>query len=170
MGFMQNYLYKKRIKNLEIRLEVFKSEPNEYYRTEKLVETKRGVPVYLIHCTYSEDEQTYSGNIHVLTSKGFDGTLSYDIEPTGQSIKICDIKHTLKNQGIGAQLLIYLDEIARESGINKVTGWLSPIDLDTHRERLIHFYEKNGYQIAEGRVPNLNIDGLIATKYLYKER
>lgn len=164
MGFMQNYLYKKRIKKLEERLEVFKSEPNDYYQAEKLVQTKRGVPVYLIHSSYSEDGQVYSGNIHVLNTKGFDGSLSYTIEPSCQTITICAISHKLRNQGIGTQLLIYLDEIAGKSSINKITGWLSPLDLETHRKRLFHFFSKNGYQITEGKVPNLNIDGLFATK------
>jgi GNAT superfamily N-acetyltransferase len=163
---MQNYFYKKRIKKLQKRLDIFKSEPNDYYRAEKLVQTKRGVPVYLIHCTYSEDGQEYSGCIYVLTTKGFDGALSYTIEPSGQSIIIRGINHKIKNKGIGTQLLIYLDEIARGTGDNKITGWLSPIDLETHGKRLIHFYERNGYQVAEGKVPNLNIDGLIVTKYL----
>jgi GNAT superfamily N-acetyltransferase len=166
MGFLKNYIYKKKLKKLEDKLAVYKYEPNEYYQTEKFVKTKRGVPVYLIHCTYSEDGQVYSGNIHVLTTKGFDGTLSYIIDTKSQSIRICDIKHKLRNQGIGAQLLIYLDEIAKESSINKITGWLSPLDLDTHREKLLHFLSQNGYKIAEGKVPNLNIDGLIATKIL----
>lgn len=157
MGFR----YKKRMKELEKCLEAYKIEPNDHYEAEKLVET---IPVYLIHCTYSEDGQVYSGNIHVLTSKGFDGTLSYTINQSCNSILIHDIKHKLRNKGIGSQLLIYLEDIAREKGINKIIGWLSPLDLDTHEKRLIHFFKKNGYEIAEGKVPNLNIEGLIAAK------
>ncbi|MGI5921095.1 MAG: hypothetical protein ACOX6I_05100 [Syntrophomonadaceae bacterium] len=165
-GVIMGFLYKKRMEQLEKQLEVYKSEPNDYYEAEKLVMTKHGVPVYLIHCIYSENEQVYSGNIHVLTARGFSGTLSYDIEPAGQSILIKNINHKPRNQGIGSQLLIYLDEIAKSKGVNKISAWLSPLDLETHRKRLMHFCAKNGYQVAESKVPNINIDGLIATKML----
>lgn len=165
MSFLQDYLNKKRMKKLEDRFEIYKSQPNEYYQTEKLVRTKNGIPAYLIHCTYSEDGQVYSGCIHVLTAKGFYGTLSYTIE-SPEIIKICAIKHKHRNKGIGTQLLMYLEELARERGINKIICWLSPLYLENHREQLLHFYFKNGYQIAEGNVPNLNIEGLMAAKYL----
>lgn len=162
-----SYFYNKRLKKLEKVLQTYKEEKNESYHTAKLVKTKRGVPVYLVHCILSEDGQIYGGFIFVLTTKGFDGCLNYEaLRGNGQSIHIGDINHKMLNQGIGSHLLKYLDEIAIENGIKKITGWLSPLDLKSNREKLLHFYGKNGYQIAEEKDPVWNIRCLIATKHL----
>ncbi len=167
MSFIQKYIYNKRLKQLDQLLEAYKEERIEDYQPERIIKSKNGAPIYLVHCTSTEDGQLYGGFIYVLTIKGFNGCLSYTVlRNKDLCIHIEDINHKILKQGIGTQSLMYLDEIARESSINKITGWLSPIDLGTHRERLLHFYTKNGYQITEGKVPNLNFEGLIITKIL----
>lgn len=167
MNFMQKYLYNQKFKKLKENLIAFKEEQNESYQTEKLIKTTRGVPVYLVHCTSSEDGQLYGGFIYVLTTKGFNGCLNYTVlNRNDQSIHVSDISHKIYNQNIGSQLLMFLDEIAMNNNIKKITACISPIDINTHKERLLHFYMKNGYQIADGKDPVWKIQGLIATKYL----
>lgn len=167
MNFIKDYLYNKKLKKLNKLLLSFKEDKNDSYQTEELVKTKRGEPLYLVHCISSEDGQSYGGFIYVLTIKGFDGCLNYTVlKRDDQSIHINDISHKINNQDIGSQLLMYLDTIALSSGINKITACLSPIDLKTHKESLMQFYMQNGYQITDGKDPVWKIQGLIATKYL----
>ncbi|PKM77810.1 MAG: hypothetical protein CVU90_04985 [Firmicutes bacterium HGW-Firmicutes-15] len=167
MSFLQKYLFNKRLKQLEELLEAYKKERNEDCQTKKTTKTKNGAPIYLVHCPSLEEGQLFGGFIYLLTTKGFDGCLSYTVlRDKEQWIHIDDIHHKILNQGIGTQLLMYIDEISRESNIKRIIAWLSPIDLGSHKERLLHFYMKNGYQIAEGKDPVWTNQGLIATKYL----
>jgi GNAT superfamily N-acetyltransferase len=167
MGFINKYLYNNRVIKLKGRLDEFRSDEGVECQTAKLTKMKNGDPVYLIPYTSSEDGQVYVGGINVLTVKGFDRGLNYLVVTNEfKYIKIGAIKHDTINQGIGTQLLIMLDEIAQQVGIHKITGWLSPLDLETHRERLLHFCDKNGYQLTPGENSNMNIEGFIYTKYL----
>lgn len=167
MNFLSKYIYNERIRKLKERLEDFKRKNGTQNQTNKLTKTKNGLPIYLVHCPLSEDEQLYAGSIYVLTTQGLDKCLNYMVVTDEyEYIKIGAIRHEMVNQGIGTQLLIFLDEKAAESGINRITAWLSPRDLDTHRERLFHFYKKNGYTITQKKIPSLNVDGIFATKCL----
>jgi GNAT superfamily N-acetyltransferase len=166
MGFINKYLYNNRIKQLKARLEKIEIEKGVEYQTQKLIRMKNGDPVYLVHCSSSENGQVNLGYIQVLTSKGVDRSLKYLVaEDERRYIKIGAIGHEIRNQGIGTQLLAFLDEIAKQEGIYKITGWLSPVELENHRERLLHFCAKNGYQLTQGKMINIPIAGLIATKY-----
>ncbi len=167
MGFINKCLYNSRLEKLQERLEKFQSEKGIDYRTAKLTKMKNGDPAYLVPCTLSEDGEVYMGCIHVLTTKGADRGLTFlVVTDECKYIKIGDIRHETVNQGIGTQLLIIIDEMAAKDSIYKITAWLSPQDLETHRERLLHFYEKNGYELTLGKDTDMNIEGLIATKYL----
>jgi|GEM_PF-2099846 len=167
MGFINKCLYNSRLRRLQECLQKFKNEKGMDYQTAILKKMKNGYPVYLVLCTSSEDGQVYVGCIHVVTTKGSDRGLTYlVVTDECKYIKIGDIRHETLNQGIGTQMLIILDEIANEYSIYKITAWLSPKDLETHRERLLHFYEKNGYELTQGKDTDMNIEGLIATKYL----
>lgn len=167
MSFVKDYFYNRKLKQLEQVLKQFEVDLKEDSQTEKLVTTKNRVPVYLVHRTSSENGQIFGGFIYALTTKGIIGSLNYTVRrDKEQSLYLTDINYELINQGIGTQALIFLDEIAVKSGIHKITGWLSPLDLKTNKERLLHFYTKNGYQVAEGKDPVWNMQSLIAVKYL----
>jgi len=63
------------------------------------------------------------------------------------TILICDIvSEVYENHGIGSKFLKLLDKIAISKKINKIYGEISPVDSD-HYDKLVHFYEKNGYNI-----------------------
>jgi len=167
MNFIVKYLYNERLCELNERLEEFKKKNGEVNQTNKLAKTKNGSPIYLVHSPLLEDGQIYAGCIYVLTTKGFDKSLNYMVVKDEHNyLKIGDITHEMLNQGIGTELLRYLEEIAGESGINKITAWLSPKDIDTHRERLFYFYKKNGYQIIQRKIPRLDVEGVYAIKHL----
>jgi len=167
MGFINKYLYNIRLKQLQDCLERIEIEKGMEYQTEKLIKMKNGDPAYLVHCTSSENGHVNMGCIHILTHKGPDRSLNYLVAANEHKyMKIGDIRHEIRNQGIGTQLLVFLDEIAKQEGIYRITAWLSPVDLESHRERLLHFYDKNGYQITQGKIISMIIEGLIATKYL----
>lgn len=152
---------------MNLPLEEFKFVKRESYKAEKLIETKKGLPVYLIHSSLSQDGEVYAGNIDVLTGKGFDGNLKYLVgSDEDKFIKIGDIRHENLNQGIGTNLLIYMDEIARDLKAPKITGWISPVHLRTHGERLLYFFKKNGYQFTPKKITGITIRGLIIIKHL----
>lgn len=166
MGFINKYMYNIRLGHMQEQLEKLTIEKGKNYLSEKLTITKNGDPLYLINYSSIENGYLDLGCIHVLTPKGFDRNLHYLVVPDkNKYIKIGDIRHEIICQGIGTQLLIFLEEIAKSEGINKITAWLSPVDLDNHRDRLLHFYEKNGYQITQGKINNMLIEGLMAAKY-----
>lgn len=66
-----------------------------------------------------------------------------------KKINIADIKiqKSMANTGYGSILLSQLIKIAEDRKIHSISGWISPIDED-HIERLIHFYEKNRFQVT----------------------
>ncbi|MEA4926630.1 MAG: GNAT family N-acetyltransferase [Syntrophomonadaceae bacterium] len=164
MGFIDSYFYNIRLARVQDRREGLKIEKGKEYRGEKLTRVKNGDPLYLINCTSMEKNL---GCIYAITHKRIDRCLKYlVVADQSKYIKIGDLRHEIIGQGIGTQLLIYLEEIARSEGANKITGWLSPVDLNHHRARLLHFYEKNGYQVTQGKMANMIIEGLIATKYI----
>ncbi len=57
-----------------------------------------------------------------------------------------DVPKKLVNRGLGSKLIVRFEEICREKGIIEINGNLSNTDAD-HKERLLHFYSKHGYEI-----------------------
>jgi len=51
------------------------------------------------------------------------------------------------NKGVGTALLTFAEEVFRRHGVVRVTGALSAADAD-HRDRQVHFYLKNGYDVT----------------------
>ena len=57
-----------------------------------------------------------------------------------------DIPKKYVNHGLGSKLIKRFEEICLEKGITEINGNLSNTDVD-HKERLLHFYGKHGYEI-----------------------
>ncbi len=53
------------------------------------------------------------------------------------------------NRGYGSILMDYLKEFSEARGKVNITGSLSPFDLSTHKERLLHFYKKHDFIISK---------------------
>lgn len=64
------------------------------------------------------------------------------------SIMICDINVRYNCKGIGTTLVEHLIQYAKDNHYNKITGWISSVDLD-HIDRLKHFYGKFGFEISK---------------------
>lgn len=62
-------------------------------------------------------------------------------------ISISDIKCYKNNKGYGSILMSELIKYARSINIKFIDGWLAEIDVSDHRDRLIKFYEKFGFEI-----------------------
>lgn len=162
MGFINKHIYNLRLARIQENLESLKIEQGRDYQGAKLVKMKNGDPIYLTNC-FSPKENL--GCIFVITRSRLDRSLNYlVVHDQYKYIKIGNMRHEIINQGIGTQMLLYLEEIGRLERVSRITAWLSPVDLDSHRERLLHFYEKNGYQLNQGKIANMTIKGLIATK------
>jgi GNAT superfamily N-acetyltransferase len=117
--------------------------------------------VYLVHTAVEAD----LGNIHILTRNGLDGNLQYLVGGDKEKyLRICDTRYQALNQGIGSQILAFLEEIARQKQCDRINGWLSPVDLNDHGDRLLHFCDKNGFMLTEDKMPYSN-SGFYATKY-----
>lgn len=76
-----------------------------------------------------------------------------------------DIHTSSINKGYGSILLsILLEEIKNNKefeNIKYIYGGLSSIDMDDHKDRLIHFYQKNNYTIKLYDKPSVkNHDGI----------
>lgn len=57
------------------------------------------------------------------------------------------------NRGFGSMLLRELLLVAEQNGIRRIEGRMQQADLAEHRERLLHFYGKFGFVVADdGRI------------------
>ena len=67
-----------------------------------------------------------------------------------KAILIGDIEpfrnHKDFNKGYGTMMMNELLSYAKQNNINEVYGYLSAVDID-HKERLLHFYTKFGFEI-----------------------
>lgn len=63
------------------------------------------------------------------------------------NIILGDITCYKNNRGYGSVLLSKLIEYARENNYQSIEGWLSNVDKG-HKDRLIHFYRKFGFEIT----------------------
>ncbi len=67
-----------------------------------------------------------------------------------KAILIGDIEpfrnHKDFNKGYGTMMMNELLSYAKQNNINEVYGYLSDVDID-HKERLLHFYTKFGFEI-----------------------
>lgn len=85
---------------------------------------------------------------------------SWNIE--NNHIYIQDIYSPATNEGFGSIAMEELFRNAKKAGIETITGKLyfkSPSDDDyqEHKERLLHFYQKHGFEIINGKIKkNLN--------------
>ncbi|MFT5700271.1 MAG: GNAT superfamily N-acetyltransferase [Desulforhopalus sp.] len=52
-----------------------------------------------------------------------------------------------KDRGIGSFLLSVLKQLCLKEGVTTITGKLSQNDINTHGDRLFHFYQTNGFDI-----------------------
>lgn len=57
-----------------------------------------------------------------------------------------DIQEHFVNYGYGSILLGKLIELAVQRNVREISGWISGVDKD-HIDRLVHFYEKHGFEI-----------------------
>lgn len=139
---------------LKFNLEAHKDRMGSLCITEKLITTKSGNELYLLNTLDQRAEYNcnLSGTIYFIDKSGNAGFLYYelrhtDYERNNSYIKIIDILPNKINDGVGTAALKLLEEYAKEKSINYITGWLSPRDLESHKERLLHFYTVNGFNI-----------------------
>ena len=60
-------------------------------------------------------------------------------------IEDLEIDSEIENRGIGSSLLRFMENWARDNGVNKLIGDLSGVDAE-HIDKLNHFYKKHGYE------------------------
>ncbi len=77
-----------------------------------------------------------------------------------KSLKIQDIyspDDLYKNQGIGTICINNIKKLCLKNGYSSIIGWISQVDVK-HHDRLLHFYEKNGFNITETSKDNYDIE------------
>ncbi|GEM_PF-631239 len=150
--------YYERLKNednLKYNLEKKKYNLKVHFESEKLIKDKKGESLYLINFLDKQSNSFYerTGDIYFVSELGDEGKLFYSIKrnifdkENEEYIEIIDILPERNNLGIGTEALKYLEEIALKNSIKYIVGELSPVDLQDHQDRLLHFYQKNGYKI-----------------------
>ena len=132
------------------------------YKGEKEIRSKINRQIYLVNSCGEEKNifSEQSGTIYMIAEHGVIGMLHYaihyplnglgDQEPY---IEVVDIPgEECINEGIRSKAMEYLEEITISKNIKKMTGSLSPRDLEDHKDRLLHFYMKNGFIIDGHRI------------------
>ena len=91
-----------------------------------------------------------------------------DAQIKNSIMKIYDIQmmDNFINRGLGSFLIQVLKTVAKQRNIKKITGDLSVVDLDGHKDRLLHFYKKHGFFIEKYSGPEKCIQYLIKYKML----
>ncbi len=109
---------------------------------------------YKIQVEIKEGYRKNDINIHLFFCRFKVITLFTEHFSDEKRIKIVDIQNNKanRNQGYGTIVMNVLFEIGEILGVKKYTGWLSTEDLDDaddpeHKDRLIHFYSKFGFDV-----------------------
>lgn len=109
---------------------------------------------YKIQVEIKEDYRKTDINIHLFLCRFNVITLFTEHFPNENRIKIVDIQNSKenRNQGYGTIVMNVLFEIGNILDVKKYNGWLSSEDLNDyndpeHRDRLIHFYSKFGFNV-----------------------
>lgn len=84
--------------------------------------------------------------IAVSKGKKILGKMDCVIKEEINGITISDITCSKNNKGFGSLMMNTLVEFAKDGQYDYIDGWLSKIDLD-HKDRLLHFYRKFGFEI-----------------------
>lgn len=109
---------------------------------------------YKIQVEIKEDYRKTDINIRLFLCRFKVITLFTEHFPNENRIKIVDIQNSKenRNQGYGTIVMNVLFEIGDILDVKKYNGWLSSEDLNDyndpeHRDRLIHFYSKFGFNV-----------------------
>lgn len=102
--------------------------------------------------TPKEEESFISLNLKIITKEGIlapEPFLRAIFDEKYNTIDLADIdiKEPFINQSYGSKLLGSLIDIAKKMNVNSIIGWISEVDKD-HIQRLVHFYEKNGFEVT----------------------
>ncbi len=65
---------------------------------------------------------------------------------TNSKCKIIDIHSRYSRLGVASFMLRILEEIIKRYKVKKITGWLSPADIN-NRDLQVNFYTKNGFTV-----------------------
>lgn len=143
---IQIYMKYKDIDNLLYNVEFFKYQyrNSEIDISQKDMIDKLGNKMILVNVLDNKNSFNNSGTITAFSEYGNEGIFHYKFNE--ESLYIIDMQPHKISQGIGSNALEFMEYTARRYGITKLEGTLSSIDFD-HKERLFHFYEKNGFVI-----------------------
>ena len=67
---------------------------------------------------------------------------------------LCDVLTSINNRGYGSMLMQALFRYLSYRGSACLKGELSDVDLNDHKDRLLHFYKKQGFIIIEKTEPD----------------
>lgn len=143
---IQIYMKYKDIDNLLYNVEYFKYSyrlSNVDISQEEMID-KLGNEIILVNILDSKNSFDKHGTITAFSKYGKEGIFDYKLN--SDYIYIIDMQPNNHSQGLGSKALELMENTARKHGITKLKGRLSPVDLE-HKDRLIYFYEKNGFTI-----------------------
>lgn len=66
----------------------------------------------------------------------------------------------MANNGYGSILLNTLIDIAKSRNVSVISGWISRVDYN-HIERILHFYQKHGFDVIQKEYNTYKIGNLI---------
>lgn len=105
--------------------------------------------LWIESCLNPEDQNEIYFSIRLRDGFGKRARVNYCINIQEKTLFIADIDNEeMINRGIGSIIMKYLDKRAVEFAMTTIYGNISSVDLD-HLPRLMHFYEKNGYNFEK---------------------
>lgn len=141
---IQIYMRYKDVDNLLYYVEKEKYSYKDYENdiTQEEVTDKLGNRMILLNILDKER----NGTIYAYSERGKEGTFFYQLmKDELYIVDMCPNKHS---QGVGSKVLELMEKTARKYNIKELTGMLSSVDFG-HKERLFHFYKKNGFIIND---------------------
>ncbi|MTI47975.1 MAG: GNAT family N-acetyltransferase [Firmicutes bacterium] len=151
-------LDKRRKYKLLERINNYKNRHKENYLDHNVIKTVKNNDVCLFNVLLSKSNNPNISfyRIRIFNYKEHIGYVNYsmDIGEENSNLYIRDINIEDKwiNEGIGTKIIEYLEKIANLEGLVYIRGELSEYDIEDHGDRLINFYNKNGFQIKVDKI------------------
>lgn len=145
---IQIYMRYKDVDNLLYHVEkqkyLYRYSENDI--TQEEVTDKLGNRIVLLNILDKKRNYKTKGTIYAYSESGDEGRFYYELRE--EELYIIDMRPNKHSQGVGSKVLELMEKIALKYNVKELTGMLSSVDFG-HKERLFHFYKKNGFIVND---------------------
>lgn len=122
---------------------------HRYSITFKYIERGNGIFVICGNLSYESSEIEFV-LFHISDDKPYKrGYLNVQYDYNNKTIYIQEIASIVEDFGYGTLLMEFIKEYSVYNHFTKICGHIQPTDYKRDKEKLYHFYHKNGFSISD---------------------